>query len=70
MEPSFLLFIDCVWQIFKDLPIAFEFNERLLIYLADNVASGRFGTFLNGVDREALAEPPTGSKVSPRILYI
>ncbi len=70
MAPSFLQFLDCVWQIFKEMPEPFEFNERLLMYLADNAFGGRFGTFLKGVDREVLFEVPIEPvKNPPIILY-
>ncbi|KAB0398164.1 hypothetical protein E2I00_012356, partial [Balaenoptera physalus] len=45
-SPIFLQFIDCVWQMSKQFPTAFEFNERLLIVILDHLYSCRFGTFL------------------------
>src|SRR5699024_7612972 len=45
-SPVFLQWLDCVWQLTKQFPTAFEFNEFLLITLADNVYSCLFGTFL------------------------
>lgn len=45
-SPIFLQFIDCVWQITKQFPTAFEFNEQFLITILDHLYSCRFGTFL------------------------
>jgi hypothetical protein len=49
--PIFLQFVDAVWQLTRQFPRAFEFNERLLAVLAEHSYSGAFGTFL--VDSEA-----------------
>ncbi|KAM5290730.1 myotubularin isoform 6-T8 [Glossophaga mutica] len=45
-SPIFLQFIDCVWQMSKQFPTAFEFNERFLVTILDHLYSCRFGTFL------------------------
>nr|XP_030702809.1 myotubularin isoform X4 [Globicephala melas] len=45
-SPIFLQFVDCVWQMSKQFPTAFEFNERFLIIILDHLYSCRFGTFL------------------------
>uniref|UniRef100_A0A7N6BVX6 Myotubularin n=1 Tax=Anabas testudineus TaxID=64144 RepID=A0A7N6BVX6_ANATE len=45
-SPIFVQFIDCVWQMTKQFPTAFEFNERLLLTMLDQLYSCRFGTFL------------------------
>eukprot|EP00002_Diphylleia_rotans_P039778 TRINITY_DN9312_c0_g1_i1.p1 TRINITY_DN9312_c0_g1~~TRINITY_DN9312_c0_g1_i1.p1 ORF type:complete len:1378 (+),score=270.24 TRINITY_DN9312_c0_g1_i1:71-4204(+) len=45
-SPVFLQFLDCVWQITRQYPDAFEFNELFLITIMDHVYSCRFGTFL------------------------
>ncbi|XP_032558090.1 myotubularin isoform X3 [Chiroxiphia lanceolata] len=45
-SPIFLQFIDCVWQMSKQFPTAFEFNEQFLITILDHLYSCRFGTFL------------------------
>uniref|UniRef100_A0A8C1ZJ87 Myotubularin n=2 Tax=Cyprinus carpio TaxID=7962 RepID=A0A8C1ZJ87_CYPCA len=45
-SPIFVQFIDCVWQMTKQFPTAFEFNERLLVVILDHLYSCRFGTFL------------------------
>uniref|UniRef100_A0A3B5L6J5 Uncharacterized protein n=1 Tax=Xiphophorus couchianus TaxID=32473 RepID=A0A3B5L6J5_9TELE len=45
-SPIFVQFIDCVWQMTKQFPTAFEFNEHLLLTILDHLYSCRFGTFL------------------------
>ncbi|XP_053129967.1 myotubularin isoform X3 [Hemicordylus capensis] len=59
-SPIFLQFIDCVWQMSKQFPTAFEFNEQFLITILDHLYSCRFGTFLFSSDsvreREKLSE--------------
>ena len=51
-SPIFLLWLDCIWQVMQQQPGAFEFNEALLIALADQVHGCRFGTFLCNCVRE------------------
>lgn len=59
-SPVFLQFIDCVWQMTKQFPTAFEFNERFLVTILDHLYSCRFGTFLFNCEaareRQRLAE--------------
>ncbi len=51
-SPVFLQFCDCVFQLTKMCPCAFEFNELLLEDLMDAVYSCHFGTFLFDSDKE------------------
>lgn len=51
-SPVFLQFLDCCWQLLQMYPTWFEFNNRMLIYVADSLFSGQFGTFLCDCDRE------------------
>lgn len=53
-SPIFVLFLDCVWQIMQQFPHSFEFDEELLIILADHFQSGYFGNFLCDSERERL----------------
>lgn len=50
--PIFLQFLDCVYQLICQFPRAFEFNEKLLITLADAYHDGKYGTFLFNSHRE------------------
>lgn len=51
----FLLFLDCVWQVYQQFPCSFEFNDRFLITLFEHAYSSEFGTFLcnNELERQA-----------------
>jgi myotubularin-related protein 1/2 len=40
-SPIFLQWLDCVFQLTVQFPDAFEFNEDYLLYMADQVCSGR-----------------------------
>ena len=51
-SPIFLQWIDSVWQIMRQFPTAFEYNESVLITIADEAYSCRFGTFLDNNERE------------------
>ncbi|CAG9797932.1 unnamed protein product [Chironomus riparius] len=55
-SPVFIQFIDCVWQISRQLPMAMEFNEHFLITILDHLYSCRFGTFLCNTERERVHE--------------
>ncbi|KYR02814.1 leucine-rich repeat-containing protein (LRR) [Tieghemostelium lacteum] len=51
-SPIFMQFLNIVWQIWKEFPTSFQFNENYLITLCDNIYSGRFGTFLMNTVKE------------------
>ncbi|OCT79099.1 myotubularin-related protein 9 [Xenopus laevis] len=51
-SPTFLLFLDCVWQILRQFPCSFQFNERLLLTLYEHSYASQFGTFLGNNDYE------------------
>lgn len=50
--PTFLLFLDCVWQIQRQFPCSFEFNEQFLIMLFEHSYASQFGTFLGNNEAE------------------
>lgn len=50
--PIFLQWLDCVWQMVRQHPWAYQFNERLLVLLAEHAYSARFGTFLYDCERD------------------
>ncbi|KAK3267913.1 hypothetical protein CYMTET_23555 [Cymbomonas tetramitiformis] len=45
-SPIFLQFLDAVWQIMRQFPTAFQFNERLLVLILHTSTSCMFGNFL------------------------
>ncbi|XP_042335722.1 myotubularin-related protein 1 isoform X3 [Sceloporus undulatus] len=55
-SPIFLQFIDCVWQMTKQFPAAFEFNELFLITILDHLYSCLFGTFLYNSEHQRVKE--------------
>ena len=55
-SPVFLQGLDCIYQILVQFPTAFEFSQNLLVFLADHVHSGLFGTFLGNSYRQRFQE--------------
>lgn len=53
-SPIFLQFIDAVWQIMQQNSKVFEFNEKFLLTILNNMYTCQFGTFLynNECERE------------------
>eukprot|EP00045_Choanoeca_perplexa_P013788 m.157711 g.157711 ORF g.157711 m.157711 type:complete len:1047 (+) comp16455_c0_seq2:45-3185(+) len=50
-SPVFLQFLECVWQMLRQFPSAFEYNTKLLVFIADHSRSGWFGNFMCNTDR-------------------
>lgn len=44
--------MDCVFQILREFPDAFEFSEEFLLEISDHATSCRFGTFLFNSEKE------------------
>ncbi|KAH0625184.1 hypothetical protein JD844_033394 [Phrynosoma platyrhinos] len=55
-SPVFLQFVDCVWQMTRQFPTAFEFNECFLITVLDHLYSCLFGTFLCNSEQQRVKE--------------
>lgn len=53
--PIFHQFLDCTYQLWIQNPTQFEFNEKLLLFLHEQVYSCRFGNFLFECEREKRA---------------
>ena len=51
-SPIFLQFLDATWQVLQQFPSALEFNEYLLLVLADQLFACEYGTFLYNNERE------------------
>ncbi|KAM6894808.1 myotubularin-related protein 1a isoform 2-T2 [Lycodopsis pacificus] len=63
-SPLFVQFIDCVWQMTRQFPAAFEFNELFLITVLDHLYSCLFGTFLYSSEQERTAKEVQTNTVS------
>ena len=55
-SPCFVQWLDVVHQIMKQFPYSFQFNENLLLFLADHVYSGLYGNFLGNTEKERVHE--------------
>lgn len=55
-SPVMLQFLDCVWQMTRQFPTCFEFNEKFLLHIADSLISGLYGTFLYNSERERVLD--------------
>ena len=42
----FLQWLDCVYQLLHQNPKGFEFNAKLLLFIANNIETHLYGTFL------------------------
>ncbi|XP_072119516.1 phosphatidylinositol-3,5-bisphosphate 3-phosphatase MTMR2 isoform X3 [Mobula birostris] len=63
-SPVFLQFIDCVWQMTRQFPTAFEFNEFFLVTILDHLYSCLFGTFLSNSEQQRVKEGLQRSSIS------
>ncbi|XP_074518365.1 myotubularin-related protein 1a isoform X2 [Halichoeres trimaculatus] len=63
-SPLFVQFMDCVWQMTRQFPAAFEFNELFLITVLDHLYSCLFGTFLYNSEQERAAKDVQTQTVS------
>uniref|UniRef100_A0AAV2JGR3 L-threonine 3-dehydrogenase, mitochondrial n=1 Tax=Knipowitschia caucasica TaxID=637954 RepID=A0AAV2JGR3_KNICA len=50
--PVFLLLLDCVWQLWRQFPLALGFSECLLLKLATEAYASDYGTFLCNNEQE------------------
>ncbi|KAM3871309.1 myotubularin-related protein 9-like [Diretmus argenteus] len=53
--PVFLLLLDCVWQLWRQFPLALGFSDALLLRLATESYASNYGTFLCNSDQERRA---------------
>ncbi|KXJ75459.1 hypothetical protein RP20_CCG011683 [Aedes albopictus] len=49
---TFVLFLDCVFQLYHQFPCSFEFDSRYLIVLFEHSYSSQYGTFLGDSEQE------------------
>eukprot|EP01114_Cavostelium_apophysatum_P016978 TRINITY_DN4943_c0_g1_i2.p1 TRINITY_DN4943_c0_g1~~TRINITY_DN4943_c0_g1_i2.p1 ORF type:complete len:1797 (+),score=541.41 TRINITY_DN4943_c0_g1_i2:200-5590(+) len=48
----FLQWLDAAWQVWRQFPAAFEYNEGFLLFIAQHLYDGLFGTFLFNDEKE------------------
>ncbi|KJE97363.1 hypothetical protein, variant [Capsaspora owczarzaki ATCC 30864] len=65
--PYFSLFIDAVWQITRQFPTSFEFNEVWLAHIGFHEHALRFGTFLLNSKKERDEPGSTGECLFARL---
>lgn len=53
-SPVFTQLVDCMWQLQRAHPSAFQFSERLLLHLHDHVYSSQYGTFVGNCEKDRL----------------
>eukprot|EP01036_Dinobryon_divergens_P034666 gene34666-44827_t len=63
-SPVFLQFLDALWQLLQQFPTSFEYNESLLLFLADHQHSALFGNFLCNCSKERMELGLVGSTQS------
>ena len=51
-SPILLQFLDATHQLLVQYPMYFEFNMKFLLFIANNINSGLYGTFLYDCDKE------------------
>lgn len=61
-SPVFHQFLDCVWQIMRQFPARFEFNEKWLLELFDGLYECKYGTFLYNSEGERNGLSEVGMK--------
>ena len=52
IAPTFLQFLDAVWQLWQKFPSYFEFNEEFITFVARHQYSSRFGTFIANSEKD------------------
>ncbi|XP_007902502.1 myotubularin-related protein 9 isoform X2 [Callorhinchus milii] len=62
--PVFLIFLDCCWQLCRQFPCSFEFNERFLIALFEHAYASSFGSFLCNNEKERFTEKVQDNSIS------
>ena len=50
--PTFLLFLDCVWQLMRQYARSFEYKDTLLLLIHEHTHASEYGTFLANSMRE------------------
>jgi hypothetical protein len=53
-SPVFLQFLDCVHQIWHEMCCEFEFNDKLLVFIAEEVQNCKYGDFFFNCESERI----------------
>lgn len=59
-SPVFLQFVDAVWQLLRQFPCSFEFNERYLVAVLDEAYTKKSGTFLYDCEEQRIVSRTVG----------
>ncbi|XP_045453513.1 myotubularin-related protein 6 [Melitaea cinxia] len=51
-SPVFTQLLDCTWQLLRQAPEAFQFNERFLLTLHDHAHACQYGTFIGNCEKD------------------
>ncbi|GBP81251.1 Myotubularin-related protein 6 [Eumeta japonica] len=51
-SPVFTQLLDCTWQLLRQRPEAFQFNERFLLTLHDHAHASQYGTFVGNCEKD------------------
>ncbi|XP_065576033.1 myotubularin-related protein 8-like isoform X3 [Artemia franciscana] len=52
ISPVFGQFLDCIWQLTRQFPTAFQFSEKYLIMMHDYLYSCQYGTFIGNCEKD------------------
>ncbi len=64
VSPVFLQWLDVVWQVMVQFPQQFEYNDKLLIFIADSLHACNSGTFLGNSEWERRCQLQCDTKTS------
>ncbi|KAK5644181.1 hypothetical protein RI129_008026 [Pyrocoelia pectoralis] len=54
VSPVFTQLLDATWQLMRQFPLTFQFNERFLLTIHDHVMSCQYGTFIGNCEKDRL----------------
>ena len=70
ISPVFHQFLDCVWQLWRQFPARFEFNEQYLLDLHRQLYTCQLGTFLFNNEQQRRTPQSTTSSESKLSTYV
>ena len=63
-SPILLQFLDATHQLLVNYPMYFEFNMKFLLFICNNINSGKYGTFLFNCEKEREEKMANGKTMS------